>query len=497
MRFFRLLLVFLSFQLSAAAVFPVEQVDVRVLLPTGVRLEWIEQIISIDRVEGRVVYGSILNDRLVALEDAGLSWTVLRRTPASELSMCPDGWENLSEPAWDCYPSYGQYVALMRRLATEYPDRCVLHSLGSCSSLSASHEILALKITDRPIEEEAEPEIFLTSTMHGDEIGGYVLLLRLAWTLVVNPDAEAEIDEITAATELWINPLANPDGTFFGGDESVAEAVRFLCTTSGTISAVDPNRNFPDFMAGPFPFRQPWAVETLDMMHFGATHSIVLSANLHSGAEVVNYPWDTTCRRHPDEAWFKLISTRWAADAREDGPAGYMDDCYTSRCTGLPCPAPGVTGGADWYSVAGGRQDWMSYFENGRELTVEISDQKMLPSGELEQLWSAQHRALLDFIVGALHGIHGVVVDSQGRPLSAKIEVLGHDDDTSVVFTDPDCGDFHRLLAPGIYDLSISSKGMKQQEIRGIEVPADGPCPDLMIVLEGMRPQSVKGACPQ
>ncbi len=474
--------------LSAGSVPALDQLDIRVVLPEDASLEKLETIMAIDRVEDHVVYGTLLDRDLERLRMAGFVYSILPRPKISELQMCPEGWAEATEPAWNCYPTYSQYVDIMHQMADQHPEVCRLESLGASSNQLRPHEILALKITDNPDSEEAEPEIFLTSTMHGDELGGYILLLRLAWTLVANPDEDPALTKLIDSTEIWINPLANPDGTYFGGDETVAGAIRYLSTPSGEISGIDPNRNYPDFVAGPFPYGQPWAVETLEMMHFASLHSFVLSANLHAGAEVVNYPWDSTCALHPDDQWFAEISSDWALDAQEDGPAGYMDDCFTSRCTGETCPMPGVTKGADWYSVAGGRQDWMTSFRHGREVTVEISHEKQLPSAELEGLWQSQRRALVDFVGQAQRGIHGMIRDTGDRPLPARIEVLNHDDPVSTVFTDPDVGDFHRMLLPGVYDLRISSAGMEQLLVGGIVVGNGPPYPQPEITMEGIAP---------
>ena len=53
---------------------------------------------------------------------------------------------------------------------------------------------------------------------------------------------------------------------------------------------IDLNRNFPDLWHG----RQqnPRAKETLHVMDWIPKHTFVLSANLHGGAMVANYPYD-------------------------------------------------------------------------------------------------------------------------------------------------------------------------------------------------------------
>ncbi len=82
----------------------------------------------------------------------------------------------------------------------------------------------------------------------------------------------------------------------------------------------------------------------------------------------------------------------------------------------------------------------MTFFHGGREVTIELSQTKLPPADELDDLWSWNRRALLDFIGHAHQGIRGVVTDPDGAPLDATIEVVGVDreEDGSMARTDPD-----------------------------------------------------------
>ncbi|MCK7539275.1 MAG: succinylglutamate desuccinylase/aspartoacylase family protein [Marinilabiliales bacterium] len=40
--------------------------------------------------------------------------------------------------------------------------------------------VLALKISDNPAADEQEPAVMLSASIHGDELAGFVLLMRLA-----------------------------------------------------------------------------------------------------------------------------------------------------------------------------------------------------------------------------------------------------------------------------------------------------------------------------
>ncbi len=476
-------IVLLTGAAASAAVAPIE---VEVVVENRARLDALSWEVSVSDVVNGIATVVCSPAKIDRLRDLGYRVSIVKRPKITGITMCPSGWENLGTPSWDCYPTYAQYEAMMHRLAESFPTLCRFHELGPTANLTKDHRLLALEISDNPDLDEVEPEVFLTSTMHGDETAGYVTMLRLAFELLHQYGSDALVTDLVDQTEIWINPLANPDGTYFGGDDTVRSAIRFLTTTDGQISWVNANRNFPDPQFGPHPHGEEWWPETVAMMDLAESRHFVLSANLHGGAELINYPWDTWCDRHPDDEWFFDLSLAWATAAQEDGPSGYMDDCRLPGCFGGIC-TPGVTNGADWYPIAGGRQDFMTYFHGGREVTVEISSTKLIPSEQLPAIWTANRRALLDFIGAAQYGIHGTVVDGDsGSPVSAKVEIIGLDTNEarSSVNSDPSAGDFHRLLNPGLYDLRISAMGRQTIKVFGVEVPDDGSSPFIEIMLE-------------
>jgi hypothetical protein len=291
-------------------------------------------------------------------------------------------------------------------------------------------------------------------------------MLRLIHELLegygVDPRRTALVDDL----EIWINPNANPDGTYFGNDDSVAGAIRSFTTPGGNATGIDPNRNFPDPDDGDHPDGNPWWAETQAMMAFADGHSTTLSVNLHDGAELVNYPWDTWERRHVDNDYLIYLSRAYADRAQADGPPGYMTD-----------QSDGITNGWDWYPVAGGRQDFMTFWHSAREVTIELSHTKTPPAAELDDRWRWNRNALLDFIGHAREGMHGVVTGTEGEPLDAVIELVGYDSviDNSFVATDPDVGDYHRLVLPGSYTLGISAGGYQSTVIDNVVVSSEAP----------------------
>lgn len=361
------------------------------------------------------------------------------------------------------YPTYPEYVTLMQAFARHYPDRCVLEDWGA---LPSGRRILALRITENAAAATAKPQVLCTATMHGDETAGYWLLLRLAEYLLTE-----ESTGLLAEVDIYLNPLANPDGAFRLGDHSLEGATR------GNAAGVDLNRNYPDPDDGPHPDGYGYQPETNIFIEAAKKHSFDLAINLHGGAEVFNYPWDTYQNRHPDNEWWQRISRDFASRAQTaSGRANYFKDRQN-----------GVTNGHDWYPVSGSRQDYMNYYHRCREATLEVSNRKQFPAEKLPELWSYVSPALLGFISEARYGLHGHVFDrDSGRPINARVQVPGHDADNSDIFADSNHGNFHRYLAEGDYQVLFSAPGYVPQW-RTVKVK-DGQRTEINVELERLEP---------
>ncbi len=284
---------------------------------------------------------------------------------------------------WESYPSYTQYDSIMQNFPTLYPSLCDIDTIGRSIN---GKLILVLKISDNVSADEDEPETFYTSSIHGDETAGFILMLRLADYLLKNYNSSSRIRNLVDNLEIWINPLANPDGTYRTGN-TITSPVRFNAT------GYDLNRNFPD-PETPNTLKQK---ETLSMVEFLRERRFTLSANFHSGAEVVNYPWDSRWWLHADDEWFYDISRKYADTVHLYSPAGYMNFMDN-----------GVTNGFDWYSIFGGRQDFVTWELQGREVTIELHDEYVTPETQLNSIWQYNYRSLLGYLENALYGIQRI-----------------------------------------------------------------------------------------
>jgi hypothetical protein len=413
----------------------------------------LSKLMSIDNVKGDTVWAYSTDTKFESLKSRILDYEIL--PDPSSLIPARMAKSVADMKSWDSYPTYGTYVDMMEQYALDYPDLCVLDTIGSSVN---GKLLLYVKISDNVNTEEDEPEVLFTSSMHGDEVTGYILTLRLIDYLLSNYGSDIQVTNMVDNMEIWINPLSNPDGTYRTDTTTINTATRY------NANGVDLNRNFPDPDDGPHPDGHAWQVENIAQMNFAEAHDFIISANFHGGAEVVNYPWDTWARLHADDSWFVSVSRAYADTVHTYSGGGYMTDLDN-----------GITNGYAWYTISGGRQDYMTYFRGGREVTIECSSDKNPPASQLPTFWNYNYRSMLHWLENALFGIRGIVTDSiTGLPVSATVTVLGQNAaDSTRVFTDPDVGDYHRMIEAGTYDLRFKAQGYVTKTVAGVSA-SDG-----------------------
>jgi len=407
--------------------------------------------VSIDRIDNGIIYAYANKNELGKIKSLGYFPEMLPH-PSSEPKALTMATTIAQMANWDRYPTYEVYRAMMKKFEQDYPTLCKLDSIGTTVQ---GRKLYVVKISNNVLEEEAEPDFFYTSTMHGDETTGYILLLRLIDYLLTNYGSDDRITDMVNSMAIYINPNGNPDGTYWGGNHTVSGARRY------NANSYDINRNFPDPRVGENP-GGTYQPETLAMMAFASSKSFVMSANFHGGIELANFPWDswtTSQNPHPDHNWYYTVSRQYADLAQLYGPTGYFDDMDN-----------GVTQGGDWYVITGGRQDYMNYWHHCREITFEISNTKLLGTEHLQNFWNYNKESLLTYIEWLYTGIHGLVTNQLGDPLHANITVLNHDQYNSNVFTKPNHGNYIRMIEPGTWQVSYSAEGYITQ-IHTIIVP--------------------------
>ena len=153
------------------------------------------------------------------------------------------------DTTWDAYPKYSEYVAKMQYWAATYPSLCTLQSIGTTPN---GRTLYVLKISDNAVTDETEPEFFYTSSMHGDEITGFPTMLHFIDYLLTNYGTLSEITNLVNATELYICPLANPDGSYKTVGNDTYNSTGNTATRANA-NGYDLNRNYPDPIGGLHP----------------------------------------------------------------------------------------------------------------------------------------------------------------------------------------------------------------------------------------------------
>jgi len=330
--------------------------------------------------------------------------------------------------AADTWTEYSEIGPTFATLQATYPDLCKRYNLGQSVQ---GRDLWALRISDNILLEEDEPEFKYISTMHGNEIVGTKMLMMLCEYLLTGYDVDPQATNIIDEIDLWIVPLMNPDGY----DRSPR--------TRENANGIDLNRNFPNY--GEANTTDGRAIETAHIMNFSAAHTFTCSANLHTGVLVVNYPFDnddTGSQYSPDDDLFIYISEQYS----QYNLPMWNGDWYH-----------GITNGADWYMIWGGMQDWNYHFMGNNEVTIELSNVHEPPAYLIPEYWNDNRDSMLAYIETCLIGVRGIVTDAgTGLPLEAIVTVAGRDHE---IYTDPDVGDYHRMLLPGSYDLIFEVDG--------------------------------------
>jgi hypothetical protein len=420
------------------------QADVAVPYTTREEVDNLSHRLSVYSVNNRKVYLTVSPFDIDLFLSLNQEFEIIENKGLSELDSA-SGVDQAME--WDTYPTYTQYDSIMRKFTVLYPSLCRLDTIGISGY---GKLVLALKISDNVLQDENEPEVFYTSSMHGDETGGYVLMLHLIDYLLKNYNTLPRARNLIDNLEIWINPLANPDGTYRTGN-TIISPIRY------NSKGFDLNRSFPD----PLDASIVVPDENKDMIRFMRKHHFIISANFHAGAEVVNYPWDRYLYKfHADDIWFNSISRAYADTVHNYSTPAYMNFMDN-----------GVTRGAVWYKVYGGRQDFVTSELQGREVTIELDDIKTTPAAQLGLLWMYNSSSLMGYLENAYYGIYGLVRDSATlKPVQAKVFITGHDMDSSHVYSDTLSGTFVRMLAPGSYNITYSAKGYKTETVTNVEV---------------------------
>ncbi|XP_076349571.1 carboxypeptidase E-like [Tachypleus tridentatus] len=375
---------------------------------------------------------------------------------------------------------------VLKQVAERCPDITRVYQLAEKSVLG--WPLSVIEISDKPgIHEPLEPEFKYVGNMHGNEVLGREMLLALANYLCWQyRKGNEEIQTLVNNTRIHILPSMNPDGWQISTEQKGGKD--WLIGRSNA-NGVDLNRDFPDlneilYSEEELPIHQTHHYflgsqmidhmlqpETRAVMMWILNNPFVLSANLHGGALVANYPYDESpsgktqeYTATPDDQTFKHLAHSYALVHKTMSGKQHVNcggDDFTHK--------GGITNGAAWYSVAGGMQDFNYLGSNDFEITLELGCNKYPSEEQLPKEWDINSKALLNFMWQAHIGIKGIVREAgSGRPLqNAVIKVHnitnGKDSPINHDVTSVRGGEYWRLLTPGTYRVTAVKAGFQPQ----------------------------------
>lgn len=252
--------------------------------------------------------------------------------------------------------NYTAMTNTFKGINEQWPDITRLYSIGKSIG---QRELWVLEITDSPgIHEEGEPNFKYIGNMHGNEVVGREMLLHLAFYLCSQYNTDQHVKTLVDSTRIHILPSMNPDGW-----QKAREGKCFGVLGRYNENQSDLNRNFPDLL-NPVLKQVKGGVqqETKAVMKWISSLPFVLSANLHGGTLVANYPFDSVqgkpdvleYSKSPDDDVFIQISKAYSLNH----PTMHLGKPNCQQYRAQDNFPEGITNGAEWYPIQGGMQDY-------------------------------------------------------------------------------------------------------------------------------------------
>jgi carboxypeptidase T len=369
------------------------------------------------------------------------------------------------------YKSADEYIGYLDEVAAKYPKLAKTYDVGDSwlktQDPAKGNDLKVVCLTKRRpgdcrlTPDSKKPRFFLMGTVHARELSPTELADRWITELVTKYGTDADITALMDSTELWVLPLANPDGREIaeGGANPPYYQRKNANDTLGNCPnppvgdrqiGVDLNRNF-DFNWGPISTsRQPCnevyrgpsagsepetqALQDLMLDLFpdrrGPGRDAAAPADtrgmmitLHSNSNLVIFPWGDTKKNSPNDAGLRSM--------------GFRLSWHNKYVAGQP--------GEVLYSVSGSTDDWSygtlglpsSTFEIG-PLTGPCSD-FFPPYSCQDGFWKANRDALVyagkmarqPYTLSLGPNTRSVAVDRSRVPVGTPVKVSATGQDSA------------------------------------------------------------------
>lgn len=190
----------------------------------------------------------------------------------------------------------------------------------------------------------------------------------------------------------------------------------------------------------------------------------VLSANLHGGSLVANYPYDDSAKDFQSNHDNRVQPNLTPDNKLFEHLARVYSNAHTTMHLSPKCPMfkeqfpGGITNGANWYAVTGGMQDWNYVYGGVFEITLELSCTKYPKESELPTFWEENREALLQYMEQVHRGVFGYVTSSIGHPVENAAITVNNNTHASYSWKN---GEFWKLLLPGKYNITVEAEGFE------------------------------------
>ncbi len=376
---------------------------------------------------------------------------------------CSDGGGGTPASSYD-YHTPEEVLAFLDEVRLQYPLITALESVGTGLSVDG-RPIRAIVISDNPGTPKGEPAIRLTGGIHGSEMISVELMIRFIEYLTYNYDKDAEVTDLVNKRYIVIIPVLNPDGL----------AAKRRYNSRG----VDLNRNFSFAWEydtggshGSEALSEP---ESKAMESFSQSNVFHLSATFHSGAVLLNMPFDYDSEKDSVKPVENTLVRSFGKAYTMEGTFLNNPDLYQSIDM-----EDGVINGGNWYEISGSLQDW-SYKETGcLDVTIEVARRNPSTEAGVQEVFEYNRKSLLAYIKKAGYGVHGQVTSATEPDGVKDVEVTvvynnGAGDIGDIVVKTDSKGYYHRILLHGNYKIifSKSGSGYSDNIISGVSVPTD------------------------
>ncbi|XP_004519199.1 carboxypeptidase D isoform X2 [Ceratitis capitata] len=408
-----------------------------------------------------------------------------------ERSKAPTNDDDFLTPTKFEHHNFTEMEKYLRNIAESYPSITRLYSIGK----SVQHrDLWVMEIFVTPGQHvPGIPEFKYVANMHGNEVVGKEMLLLLTKYMCERFGVDERITKLVNTTRMHFLYSMNPDGYEVSqeGDKSSGKG-------RANANNIDLNRNFPD-QYGTDKLNAVTEPEVAAVMKWTLSLPFVLSANLHGGSLVANYPYDDNENDFSDPvARLRMATTMGRKlNPTEDHElfkylATVYSEAHPTMHLGQACPLfknehfpNGIVNGAQWYSVTGGMQDWNYVRAGVLELTLELGCDKFPMADELPNYWHDNREPLLKFIEQVHNGVHGTVRSSIGSVIASAAVRLN---DAKHVSYSSANGDYWKLALPGRHNITILADGFAPYR-EEIAIPEDTREMRLDVILMRDDPQ--------